>query len=141
MRQLFSRSIGKPRGFKAGRKAARPGPGARPKSATLPAKPRPFAAVSIEPGAIACDEVQRHAGRRLLQKNAPVLPVPGCDQAECGCRYRKFDDRRSGTERRVPFAHSQLTSFMTGKLAERKLTDRRKRQDSRGPRGYFNDHD
>ncbi len=90
---------------------------------------------------IACDEVQRHAGRRVLQKDAPLLPVPGCDQAQCQCRYRKFRDRRSGAERRLPFGHAQLTNFMPANMVERQKTDRRVNQKSAGTRRYFNDYD
>jgi hypothetical protein len=77
----------------------------------------------------------------MLEKNAPVLPVPGCDAGDCECRYKKFPDRRSVQERRVPFAQRQLLNFMSNKLIERQTADRRVRRQIARPRAYFNNYD
>jgi hypothetical protein len=77
----------------------------------------------------------------MLEKNAPVLPVPGCDAGDCECRYKKFADRRSDKERRVPFAQNRLLSFMSNKLIERQTADRRVRRQIARPRAYFNNYD
>lgn len=47
----------------------------------------------------ACSAAQSCSGKRLLISEAPLLPVPGCDRPRCGCRYRKFADRRTETRR------------------------------------------
>lgn len=47
----------------------------------------------------ACAAAKARAGQRFLTSEAPLLPVPGCDQPRCGCRYRKFPERRTETRR------------------------------------------
>lgn len=70
----------------------------------------PFHAVSIEPGMRACAEARSHEGQRYLSAAAPMLPLRGCTQATCQCRYVHHKDRRNPTDRRVnyvnPHAHS-----------------------------------
>jgi hypothetical protein len=70
----------------------------------------PFHAVSIEPGARACDEARSRDGKRFLSTAAPMLPLRGCTQSTCQCRYVHHKDRRASTDRRVnfvnPHAHS-----------------------------------
>jgi hypothetical protein len=57
-------------------------------------------AVSIVPGAAACNAVQQLRGRRHLPLEAPRLPLPACDlQNQCRCKYQHHGDRR-GAERR-----------------------------------------
>ncbi len=64
--------------------------------ATVRAK---YHAVAIRPGTISCQSVQRWTGRRLLSKDAPGLPVPGCNLPKCNCQYRHYADRRAGPRR------------------------------------------
>jgi hypothetical protein len=70
----------------------------------------PYHAVSIETGSRACDEAQARDGRRYLSSAAPMLPLRGCTQATCQCRYVHHKDRRSAHDRRNnfvnPHAHS-----------------------------------
>ena len=47
----------------------------------------------------ACAAAQAMAGKRFLTAEAPLLPVRGCDQPRCGCRYGKFSERRTETRR------------------------------------------
>ncbi len=62
----------------------------------------PYAAVSVEPAAIACDAAQRSAGRRYLREEAPGVPLRDCDGRRCGCRLVTHPDRRQlGTDRRL----------------------------------------
>ena len=65
---------------------------------TQTAKSYPAVELIVTPGE-ACAAAQASSGKRLLTSEAPLLPVPGCDQPRCGCRYRKFTDRRSETRR------------------------------------------
>lgn len=70
------------------------------KSRTLPHKPdNAYHTVAIRPGLVSCEQVQRWAGRRILSKNAPGLPVPGCTLPKCGCWYKHYADRRIGLRR------------------------------------------
>ena len=64
-----------------------------------------YHAVSIRMDAQhACDAAREMAGRRFLSNAAPRLPLPGCDALECRCRFAHHKDRRSGKDRRSPFA-------------------------------------
>ena len=62
-------------------------------------------AVSIETGTKACAASRKLEGRRYLSASAPMLPVKGCTQATCQCRYVHYNDRRSPRDRRVNFAN------------------------------------
>jgi hypothetical protein len=70
----------------------------------------PYHAVSIETGPRACEEARSRDGRRYLSSAAPMLPLRGCTQATCQCRYVHYKDRRSSSDRRNnfvnPHAHS-----------------------------------
>jgi hypothetical protein len=59
----------------------------------------PYHAVSILPGANACDAVYRFAGRRYLSTHAPRLPLSACDAFNCTCRFKHHKDRRAGPRR------------------------------------------
>lgn len=59
-----------------------------------------YHAVSIVPGEDACEAARRFAGQRLLSRQAPPLPLPACDAAQCRCRFRHYQDRRAGPRRR-----------------------------------------
>ena len=65
----------------------------------------PYHAVSIEPGARACEESRARDGRRYLSSAAPMLPLRGCTQATCQCRYVHYNDRRSSSDRRNNFVN------------------------------------
>ena len=63
-----------------------------------------YHAVSIKFGEIACDAARAMSGRRFLSNAAPRLPLPDCDAGECHCKFVHHSDRRSGKDRRSPFA-------------------------------------
>jgi len=75
----------------------------------------PYHAVSIEQGARSCAEARAREGTRFLSSAAPMLPLRGCKQAACQCRYVHHKDRRSQRDRRVNFANPHA----------HKMTDRR----------------
>lgn len=72
----------------------------------IPSRPQNTAyhAVSIRLGDHACAAARDMLGRRFLSSAAPRLPLADCDAAECRCRFAHHDDRRSGKDRRSPFA-------------------------------------
>jgi hypothetical protein len=89
-----------------------------------------YHAVSIKYDANACEAAQKMSGRRFLASEAPRLPLPECDAAECNCRFAHHEDRRSSTDRRSPFAASGFgggTGSFEKERRERK--DRRKNAD------------
>jgi hypothetical protein len=56
--------------------------------------------VSIVPGPSACGAAHRFAGRRILSRHAPPLPLPTCDAPHCDCKFKHHKDRRAGPRRR-----------------------------------------
>jgi hypothetical protein len=63
-----------------------------------------YHAVSIKYDRNACEAAKAMSGRRFLSAGAPRLPLPDCDVSECNCRFTHHKDRRSGSDRRSPFA-------------------------------------
>lgn len=57
-------------------------------------------AVTVAAGQSACAAAKACKGKRFLSKEAPSLPLEGCDSASCHCKYRHFDDRRAAPRRR-----------------------------------------
>ncbi len=84
----------------------------------------PYHAVSIEAGNRACAEANARDGRRYLSTAAPMLPLRGCTQASCQCRYVHHKDRRMNRERRMllhnPHAH---------KMSDRRISTGRRISD------------
>jgi hypothetical protein len=62
--------------------------------------PHRWHAVTIIGPATACAAAQACKGKRYLSRDAPRLPLAGCDAERCDCKYRHFGDRR-GTPRRA----------------------------------------
>jgi hypothetical protein len=70
-----------------------------------PRRKSPYHAVSIRVGRSACLAAKTLEGRRYLATEAPQLPLAECSMsASCECRFIHHDDRRSGRDRRSPFA-------------------------------------
>ena len=65
----------------------------------------PWHAVSVRVGPDACLAAKTMEGRRFLAAEAPTLPLAECSDSEaCQCRFIHHEDRRSGRDRRAPFA-------------------------------------
>ena len=60
----------------------------------------PYHAVSIAPGAKACESARVLKDKRFLSSEAPSLPLADCTAQACECRYRHHPDRRSDEPRR-----------------------------------------
>lgn len=90
-----------------------------------------YHAVSIRFSENACDAAREMSGRRFLSSAAPRLPLPNCDATECRCRFVHHDDRRSGKDRRSPFAAGRLGGG-TGSFQQerRERSDRRRDADA-----------
>lgn len=88
----------------------------------------PYRGVAIKPSNGGCGAVQRWLGKRLLSREAPALPVPGCGSPHCQCTFQHFDDRRAGERR-----HSGTSARESGgeKWAERRCTRGRRKTDHR----------
>jgi hypothetical protein len=57
----------------------------------------PYESVSCEGS---CEALRYMKGRRFLVRDAPKLPVHGCNSTKCHCRYVRHHDRRTGGDRR-----------------------------------------
>jgi hypothetical protein len=73
----------------------------------------------------ACDAVKRIGAKRFLPGEAPAIPVPGCDVAQCACRYVHHDDRRD-EDRRHPFAQQASQPPLSAGGERRTKKDRRR---------------
>jgi hypothetical protein len=82
------------RGVFSGKAAPEP----EPEAPRRPAAARPptlWRAVTIEAGPGRCAAAEAMLGKRFLAKEAPPLPLPGCNSQLCQCRYKHLEDRRS----------------------------------------------
>ncbi len=84
----------------------------------------PYHAVSIESGSKSCAAARELEGRRFLSSSAPMLPVRGCTQVTCQCRYVHYNDRRNSRDRRVNFANPHAH-----KMGERRTGEGRRISD------------
>ncbi len=65
-----------------------------------------YRSVQILPkGGVACDAVLALNRKRILVQNTPKLPLDDCDQDQCQCVYRRFDDRRGELRRTADVAY------------------------------------
>jgi hypothetical protein len=69
-----------------------------------------YHAVAIRSSSNACEAARELEGVRFLASEAPKLPLPACDRPHCECRFQHYEDRRSGRDRRSPFASSGAPS-------------------------------
>jgi hypothetical protein len=59
-----------------------------------------FRAVSVTPSLLCCEAATRAAGRRVLLREAPRLPLAACTMPTgCACKFRKDADRRDSDRR------------------------------------------
>ncbi|MBT8113591.1 MAG: hypothetical protein KJO47_07915 [Gammaproteobacteria bacterium] len=66
----------------------------------------PYHCVEVKMPYDACEEVLKLHGKRFLSAEAPMLPVPGCDQ-HCSCKFKHYNDRRLD-DRRDAFSSSGI---------------------------------
>lgn len=97
---------------------------AKSTAATLerPQKAPRFNAVEVMPRKDACCEAVRAiSGRRFLPEEAPLVPLPDCDEPNCDCTYRRFDDRRNDIRRAGDLGFAVFSNMLQEK------NDRRRR--------------
>jgi len=89
-----------------------------------------FHAVSICMDPSPCHAVRELAGQRVLSREAPVLPLPDCDQPDCSCRFEHYPDRRAQQNRRDALvALGRLSAVPADESGE----ERRSWKDRRSP--------
>ena len=85
-----------------------------------------YAAVSISCKADACQSAQTLAGQRFLANEVPTFPLPGCDSANCSCKYVHHTARRDHDEdRRAPSSLKTNLFEDSGNVERRKGRQRR----------------
>ncbi|MGD2173582.1 MAG: hypothetical protein PVJ78_09960 [Gammaproteobacteria bacterium] len=84
-------------------------------------------AVRISPGLICCDAVREHDEQVFLSSESPMLPVDGCDIADCRCKYIHLEDRRTGSDRRAQL--DELNAFLPFNQVDRRRTPSRRSTD------------
>ena len=89
-----------------------------------------YHAVSIKFDAHACEAARAMSGRRFLSSAAPRLPLPECNVLDCRCRFAHHEDRRSGKDRRSPFAAAGFRGGSGSFERERRRSAGRRRDDS-----------
>lgn len=103
-----------------------------------PVANRSYAAVTVRPCAGACEAAQALAHKRILRDEAPTdLPLPGCTNNACQCRFEEFEDRRAADERRH---RPEDTSSFDGDVNRRLPGERRVNKQRAKPTSYFNDY-
>ncbi len=80
-------------------------------------------AVKVIPGLICCRTAETMADQIFLSKDSPPLPLPGCNEPNCACKYKHMADRRSGSDRRAQF--DELTDYLPPNQVERRIISRR----------------
>jgi hypothetical protein len=60
----------------------------------------PFKCVTIKLCAHPCKNARELQTKPLLAKDAPTLPLLGCNAITCKCSFERHEDRRTGSDRR-----------------------------------------
>ena len=89
--------------------------------------PSRYRCVEVCAGVHACKAAHQLGHVRYLSSAAPGLPVAGCTEQQCACRYIHHEDRRQD-DRRNPYGQwANLPPAMVGERRSR--TDRRTSQE------------
>jgi hypothetical protein len=114
------------------RVATRPGKRARPKrsqSTISSASQRDrsstqWSAVKIAPGLKSGGAAEKLADKVFLSRESPKLPLDGCTEKDCRCKYVHLDDRRDGSARRIELG--ELAAFFpVSQIERRQISGRR----------------
>lgn len=87
-------------------------------------------AVKIMPGLLCCDAAGKLTGQVFLAAESPQLPLEGCSEKDCRCRYMHLEDRRSGGDRRLELG--ELGAFLPASQVERRQVGGRRATDMTG---------
>ncbi|MCH9694135.1 MAG: hypothetical protein K0U72_06465 [Gammaproteobacteria bacterium] len=85
-----------------------------------------YRGVQIVAGDEGCCRVARILeGQRFLSDEIPKLPLEQCDQAECRCGYKLYNDRRTGEQRLSDFGYDIISELRTSNNRRNGGGDRR----------------
>ncbi|NMH65449.1 hypothetical protein [Shewanella salipaludis] len=88
----------------------------------------PFHSVSLMSEDLCCQATQDLKGKRFLAREAPHLPLDGCDRRDCHCHYVHHDDRRNRDKNRR--TASNVSQQLFGVFGEQERRHRRGRRSS-----------
>lgn len=112
------------------KKSAIPTRAAKPGSTSSPYQ---SVELVVSPGGC-CSASEALSGKRLLASEAPVLPLPGCDQSKCQCRYDRHTDRRTEARRASDVGlHVAADMYRRAGKCARKDNGRRATDSARDP--------
>ena len=83
--------------------------------------------VKVRPGLIACKHATDIQDFVFLSREAPELPLPYCNEADCRCHYVFHEDRRSGVDRRTQM--DRLERLLSGRRDDRRRSPGRRTED------------
>jgi hypothetical protein len=91
----------------------------------------PWHAVGISVGKPCCHASAAVRNVRYLSREAPTLPLMGCNQSkQCLCKYRHFSDRRRGPRRDVERFEKKLSRpIVSASIKERRVSRGRRATD------------
>jgi len=85
-----------------------------------------YGAASVVYSAGACPMVKTLGDKRFLTARVPQFPLPGCNAAECHCRYVFHDDQRTPDDRRARYSMTSDLYTVAGRAERRAANGRRK---------------
>jgi hypothetical protein len=84
-----------------------------------------YSAVSVVPSGACCAAAKELAGRKMRTAEAPRLPLADCTQPlNCGCRFRKFTDRRDGDDDRRQLGSAARSVWYAGPQRRKSVSRR-----------------
>lgn len=97
---------------------------------TVPVLPRSkgnYWGVQVLPpqNGVCCPAMQQLQGRCFPKSKVPPLPLPGCTQLYCHCRYEYLAEERKAPDRRYRGDRRMHIRFETGQADRRVNKDRR----------------
>jgi hypothetical protein len=81
-------------------------------------------AVQIAPGLMSCEAAGKLAGEVFLSSESPRLPLDGCIEKDCRCKYVHLQDRRDGGDRRIELGEFGAY-FPNSEIERRRVAGRR----------------
>jgi hypothetical protein len=112
--------------LKKSQPAHAPGPSSKANNSTT----NRYRAVSVHCPSDGCAAAKALGSQRFLAREAPVLPLPGCDHAACPCSYAHHADQRATDDDRRSIHGLQTELYTRTAGSERRNRRGRRKGDS-----------
>lgn len=104
-------------------------------SSERPKRVRSYGAVEVIPDQqTCCEAVRLFVGKRILADEAPLFPLPDCDQPKCNCRYRRYPDRRMDIRRAGDLGFAVFSKMLHETRNRRRATAAGRRAEDQEPK-------